>query len=186
MELLFVTVLIQSKYFISCVFTSHIFISYQITSNKGQYLTHMVSWCSVNVAAISSTKRKPTEVIFCRVFAEWQTELLWKTHFPLKIRAWLPHTLVSRILRAVVSLSDLHDEYTLICFSLCLNSILYWQTHVSLAQIIFMLLINPWIITFIIQRRLLSVRETSQANKWAVRINWPQTRVIMVNKYNKI
>lgn len=153
-ELLFMIVLILSKYFMSCcpVVTFHIFNPYQISFNKGQYLTHMVSGVhSVKVAAISSTRWNPRKWFFamcvCWVTTEWHIELLWKTHFSDAIRLWPPLLLVSRILQAVVSLSDFHDEYTSICYSVC-----------------FTLLIHPWINTFIIQRRLWSVHETSQAS----------------------
>lgn len=145
---LFMTVLILCKYFMSCWITFPIFIPYQITSNKGHHLTHMVLCVrSMKVAAISSTRWNPQKwfsaMCVCWTTAAWQSELLWKTHFPLEIRAGPPHMLLSRILQAVVLLSSLHDEYASACFSLCLNSYSFGKhTHMSRSQKIFILLIH--------------------------------------------
>lgn len=103
--------------------------SLPIKDNAWSIWCHGVQWMMLQSRQQDENPRKWFSVV-C-LLSDRQIELLWKTHFPLKIRTWLPHTSVSRILRAVVSLSNLHDEYISICFSLCLNSILYWQTRVA-------------------------------------------------------
>lgn len=66
-------VLILSKYFMSCC---AILIPYQITFNKGQYLTYMVSGVYLTKVA-ENTRKWFCVVCVCWVTAEWQTD--WTT-----------------------------------------------------------------------------------------------------------
>lgn len=159
-ELLFILTL--SKYFLSCcAITFHIFISYQITSNKGQCLTHMVlRVCSMKVAAISSTRWNPqtwfSAVSVCWITVEWQTD--WTT---LKNTLSIEDKSMATL---YAGQQDITDWYFDLFFTLFKFHTLLANTHVSPAHIIIMSLIHPRIITFIIQRRLWSVCEWSKAN----------------------
>lgn len=106
--------------------------------------------------------------IFCPACLQSNGRATLKTHFPLKIRVWAPRPPVSRILQAVVSLSNLHDEWMNfdLLYSVCLN------THT--AQIISMLLVRPWIKDFYNPEEI--VECTRKQSKQAVSdynaINW--------------
>ncbi len=174
-ELLFKMVLILSKYFMSDgAIAFHMFIPYQITFNKGQYLTHMVLCvCSTKVAAISWTRWNSRKwfcvLCVCWVTAEWQTD--WTTlKNTLSIgdkSVATPHARQQDITGRCITVKSLWWMNFDLLFSYTIGK----HTHVSPGQTIFMLLIQPWTSTFIIQRRLWSERETSQASNELLQYN---------------
>lgn len=122
-------------------------------------------------------KMKPTKRIFCLcvcwVTAEWQTD--WTTlKNTLSIEdksVTTPYVRQQDITGCCITVKSPWWMNFDLLFSLFKFHTLLANTHMSPGQIIFMLLIQPWKSTFIFQRRLWSLRETSQASNELLQYN---------------